>query len=120
MSQHIANFPLIDLQRRFLIDWSAKSAATVVAKMFFNHLGLLEEALQYSDWIHDYREDIYNPAIKSVDLQKCFLDSTFVKIKFVRNPYSRAVSSYIHCLRFYMDWTPKKNQTTFLDFLIGI
>ena len=40
------------------------------------------------------------------------LDNKYLKIKFVRNPYTRAISSYIHYVIFYND-----NIISFFDFL---
>jgi len=71
---------------KVVFGWTAKAGCTVVVKMFLDHCGLLEEALAYSSWVHDYREAF---------LTRCPTDNTLVRIKFVRNPYSRAVSSYL-------------------------
>lgn len=79
------------------MDWSAKAGCTISVRMFFQHMNLLEEALQYSFWIHNYRKDIFykNHLITLKDLS----DDTYYKFKIVRNPYTRVVSSYIHAMK---------------------
>lgn len=81
---------------RFVVDWSPKCGCTVVLKMWYDHVGLLDEALKYSEWIHNYRVKksshmFYKPNQFKVENP--------VFIKFTRNPYHRAVSSYIHACR---------------------
>lgn len=80
---------------RVVLGWSPKAGCTVVLKMFLNDCGLLEEALRYSNWVHDYRDAFLSP---------CPVEATGIvaRIKFVRNPYARAVSSYLSiCLGRY-------------------
>jgi hypothetical protein len=84
---------LIDRKNMVIMDWSAKAGATVLTKMFFNHMGILDEALEYSSWIHWYRTNIFwkkNPTTMD-DLK----NPSYFKFKVVRNPYSRVVSDYI-------------------------
>ena len=79
------------------VIWQAKAGCTSVNKMFFEEEGLLEEALNYHPWIHNYRMN-YS---KRPDIKKKKRFATVNKntkwIQFTVNPYRRAVSSYIHC-----------------------
>jgi hypothetical protein len=79
------------------IIWQAKAACTVVNKMFFEKEKLLEKALEYSKWIHDYREQ-YIPQNHAY-FNSCLHDPKIKFVQFVVNPYNRAVSSYIHMMR---------------------
>lgn len=66
--------------------------------MFFQ-LGILDKALAYDDWVHNYRRDIY---YNSDNYRLIFLSvfsEQYTRIKLVRSPYQRAVSSYIHAIR---------------------
>ena len=81
---------------RFVVDWSAKCGCTSVLKMWFEHSGQLEEALKYNKWIHKYRT--FKCGHMKYIPGKTKMHNA-VHVKFVRNPYSRAVSSYIHCSR---------------------
>ena len=44
---------------KFIIDWSAKAGCTIICKMFFNYMDILEKALKHSSWIHNYRVECY-------------------------------------------------------------
>jgi hypothetical protein len=91
-------FPLIDKKNNIIMDWSAKAGCTTAVKMFFKHLGILEKALEYDPWIHEYRIKIFsleNPVgIKDLE------NKSYYKFKVVRNPFARTVSSYIHAMKY--------------------
>jgi len=119
---------LIDRDRKVIMDWSPKTGCTIAVKMFFRNMGLLEKALEFDDWIHEYRMHVYQleyPIYKE-DLE----NPEFYKFKVVRNPYSRAVSSYIHTMRWPEMHAPIQNVmkrrnanisfNQFLDFLSRI
>lgn len=84
-----------------LIDWSAKAGCTTVVQMVFKKLGILKLALDYhpTGWVHDFRQDRYYRMYKEHADETYFRSKDIVKIKFVRDPYARAVSSYIHMNR---------------------
>jgi hypothetical protein len=88
------------------VCWSAKSGCTTVLKWFLTQNGLLDEALAYNDWIHAYRQDKLFAA-KSYKLQcerllKQTHKNTLI-IRVIRDPASRAVSSFLHFLRYEHD-----------------
>lgn len=90
---------LVDRKNRVLLEWSAKSGCSVGSMMFFRHMGLLEEAKNQSKWIHDYRINTFYPK-HGLATYGDMLDPGFIKLKIVRNPFDRAVSSYIHTMLF--------------------
>lgn len=82
-----------------------KSNCTVIVSSFLKHVGLLEEALKYSSWVHDYHweqlvwkrnKDKSLPNMVTLDDLK---NKNNIRIKFMRCPYDRAVSSFIHLYR---------------------
>ena len=84
------------------IIWTPKAACTIVNKMFFEEEGLLEDALKYSNWIHDFRM-FYSKKldVKKMKQKAISPENKVTKwIQFTVNPYRRAVSSYIHCSKF--------------------
>ncbi len=87
---------LVDSSRLIIMDWSEKAGCTVMIKMFLSNMGLLEEALAYNPWVHNYRIDILIPQQKEL-VNKINLDHYF-KFKVVRNPFARAVSAYLHLM----------------------
>jgi len=98
---HISNMLL--LNSKFIIDWSEKAGCTVVAKMIFQEMGLLKEALDYNSWIHNYREQVFYDKVGRVTKDMLY-SGEYIKIKVVRNPYYRAVSSYFASNEKATDW----------------
>jgi len=87
--------PLSHPQFPFIVMWSEKAGCTGIVKWFFWQLGLLDEALNYHGWIHNYENDIFKAAPDY--LKSCVREIRKGKpvIKFVRNPYRRAFSGYL-------------------------
>lgn len=84
------------------VCWSAKSGCTTVLKWFLAHNGLLDEALAYSDWIHHYREEkLFAAKGYAFQCERLFKRNHrhTLNIKVIRDPASRAVSSFLHLLR---------------------
>lgn len=95
----IKTLPLILPDKNICLFVNEKAGCTFAAKWAFFQLGILEEALQYNEWVHRYRYDIY---YKSDDYRLNFLSifsPKYTRIKLVRSPYQRVVSSYIHAIR---------------------
>lgn len=80
--------------------WSAKAGCTTVLKWFLMHNGLLEEAMQHGEWLHDYRLQrlIEEPGYERRCRRAVRSDGVRV-IKVIRDPATRAVSAYLHYLR---------------------
>ncbi|MBL0340317.1 MAG: sulfotransferase family 2 domain-containing protein [Bacteroidetes bacterium] len=97
---------LIDSKNKIIMDWSPKAGCTILTKMFFRHMGLLEEALQYNPWVHEYRMHVFskNHPISRED----FKNKEFYKFKVVRNPFHRVVSGYIHTMEYETMHEPVK------------
>lgn len=111
--------PLFSKPDNLGLLWSAKSGCTFAVKWFFFQIGMLDTALSYNRWIHHFRSVF----TQSEEHQQYFVSEESIKnlltddmhiIKVVRNPYHRAVSSYLHVIR-YMDRMPtiKKQMRTF-------
>jgi hypothetical protein len=93
--------------KKFIIDWTPKAGCTIVKKIWFDYMDVLNEALKHEifdetgrlikGWVHNF-DPIFLKRFggaTSGELES----NNFIKIKYVRNPYDRAVSSYIHgCL----------------------
>lgn len=76
---------LIDRDRGVIMDFSEKSGCTIGTKMFFRHMNILDKALNFSPWIHDYRiHRFYNDNPISIEDLK---NDSFYKFKIVRNPF---------------------------------
>lgn len=105
---------------KFIIDWTAKSACTTICKIFFDYMDELNNALKYHYWIHNYREKYYYSKYGKVN-NELLLSNETIKIKFVRNPYSRAVSSYLHVMKTQLRKKIFNNEDmSFYTFLLNI
>ena len=83
------NFPLI-------LFWSQKSGCTSLAHWFFYQINLFKQAIKYDPFIHNYENDIYkNSSYYSLELARALYSKEKDCYKLVRNPYTRAVSSFV-------------------------
>jgi hypothetical protein len=80
---------------KILFYTTEKSDCTEVTLYFFAMTNLLNVALRFSPWIHDYQWAKYVPKNK-VELSDLLGKGRLYRIKFVRCPYDRAVSIYRH------------------------
>lgn len=90
--------PIIDSRNKVILIWSAKSGCTFAVKWLFDHMGLLEEALAYHSWIHKFRVEKLYPshAFESSVQDFAAAPELYRAVRIVRNPFKRAVSSYVH------------------------
>lgn len=89
--------PLVHADRRLAVLFSPKAGCTYAVKWFFRHTGLLETATFYDPWVHAFRNRVFYQS--KGYRPRAMLEPGFRVAKFVRNPYERAVSSYIHAIR---------------------
>jgi hypothetical protein len=88
---------LFDPVNNVVMDWSPKVGCTILTKMFFRQMGLLEKALEYHSWIHEYRMHVFSKEFPT-QLSDILHPENYT-FKVVRNPYIRAVSAYIHTMK---------------------
>jgi len=87
--------PLYHPDFPFIILWSQKAACTTVVKWFFLQVGLLDEAQKYHSWVHRYEGDVFkNRPTYIEDMYEAVKNGKPI-VKFVRDPYTRAYSSYL-------------------------
>ncbi|MGI0501182.1 sulfotransferase family 2 domain-containing protein [Limnospira platensis] len=92
--------PLYNKSLNLTLIFCAKSACSFGVKWFFYHAGLYQEVESYHRFPHRYRSEVftqdpqYKKHIREVD---GILNSNIVCL--VRDPFSRAVSSYIHAIK---------------------
>jgi hypothetical protein len=71
-----------------------------VLKWFLKHNGLLEEAMQHGEWLHDYRlQRLFEEPGYERRCRRAVRSDGMRVIKVIRDPATRAVSSYLHYLR---------------------
>lgn len=94
--------PLILSRARAVISWTPKAACTQVVMWFLHLEGLLDAALYYRPWPHDFRGDVYyNSAVyhrRARELAEARARG-YTLIRITRDPVARLVSIYRHALR---------------------
>ena len=71
--------------------WSPRAGCSITFQCFLDINNLLNEALNYNNFIHVYRMDIYQKNVPSIPLKQ-LIKENYIIIKSIVNPYSRAVS----------------------------
>lgn len=89
---HAPDFPLVLL-------FSEKAGCTSLTKWFLFQIGKLEEATAFHPWVHRYRKSVFcrQPGYEWQSLRLLLLRGRPI-VKLVRNPYDRAVSSFLATL----------------------
>jgi hypothetical protein len=89
---HAPDFPLVLL-------FSPKAGCTSLTKWFLFQVGKLEEATAYHRWIHRYRMNVlYRQEGYKQEAMRLLRRREKPVVKLVRDPYSRAVSSFLSTL----------------------
>jgi hypothetical protein len=89
---------LLDEKHHVIMDWTPKAACTKAVEMFWNQMGIFR-GIYYptNSFIHNYRYYYYmNCGHVSQDM---LTNKSYYKFKIVRNPFNRAVSSYLHLMK---------------------
>lgn len=93
--------PLIDYENKLVLLWTPKSGCSFAIKWFFFQIGHYKAANDFSNWIHHYRIQVFQKSKYNQFARKdfCLNPQKYNFIKVTRNPYERAVSSYVHFLK---------------------
>jgi len=106
-----------------IIMWSEKAACTVIAKWFFHHIGLLDDALGHARWIHEYENEVFKSRADYKRDCLAAIKSGKPIIKFTRNPYARAYSGYLETCNkrvlHHPDHWSTKTRASILETLTG-
>lgn len=91
--------PLLDNKICVGIFWTLKSGCTFITKWFFYQIGHYKAAEDYYN-VHYYRDHVYYNSNLYQHSRTAYEQNNkiFRTIKIVRNPYSRAVSSYFQLI----------------------
>ena len=112
--------PMVLLPKnRIALMYVAKGASGKILYWWLEKAGLLECALQFSEWSHVFRE-VYRQSRDFIADGLMFDPEKYHVYKFVRNPLQRAVSMFTHFLTFpaTAGVAPGKDvRFSFLDFL---
>lgn len=108
---NFVNPPIKDDKNKIIMFWTPKAACSFVLNIFFNHM-FDQNFNEYTN-VHKIRQDYYQ-IIKNQIKFNDLVDGKYLKIKIVRNPYHRIVSSYI----FSIFYSKNSQNSSFFDFLM--
>jgi hypothetical protein len=89
---NIFNDMLKDSSKHIIMDWSRKAACTEMVARVLQNMNIYQD-INYTGSSHQYRTNIFYDKYGHVENKELYSDKWY-KFKVVRNPYSRAVSSY--------------------------
>ncbi len=88
-----SNLWYVSDKNKICITFTPRGACSISFKQYLDLIGLLEDGEKYHDFIHNYRCDIFESQIKYTDINT-LIDDNYTFVKFIMNPYIRAVSIY--------------------------
>jgi hypothetical protein len=97
--------PLVSETLELALLWNAKAACTFAIKWLFFQEGVLDEALAYSPWVHHYRQQVYCDRPRYRDRARRIPALGDRVVKFVRDPFDRAVGAYLSYCRQASGWS---------------
>lgn len=105
---HRDDFPLV-------LMWSPKAGCTTLLKWFLFQIGELDKASAYDRWVHNYRQDVLcRGSAYAAKTAMLLSERQRPVFKLVRDPWQRAVSSYLQMAQSHMfrpeDW-PARTRT---------
>lgn len=88
-----SNLWYVDNNNKVCFTFSPRGGCSIAFKLFLDLNSLLEDAIKFKPWIHDYRCEIIGRNTKICNINY-FIKNNYSFIKFIMNPYIRAVSCY--------------------------
>jgi hypothetical protein len=85
----------VDNKNKICITFTPRGGCSIVFQQFLELVGLLETGLAVSPFIHKYRNKVLSKTIKHVDIGELQVEG-YMFIKFIMNPYIRAVTIFRH------------------------
>lgn len=90
-------YTVIDTKRKILMEFTPKADCTAAVVAFFKGVGF-EYGVDYKGWPHTFRDKYFNARCGRAT--PCmYYDPTWFRFKIVRNPFDRAVSSYVYIMK---------------------
>lgn len=97
VSERFTSTVLWSPEHRLMVGWSPKAGCTMVKRHLIEYMGLTDAAAETGKWVQTYS---YHYHQKYIVIPAWEWGRNYLKLKFVRNPYHRFVSSYSHAIRF--------------------
>jgi hypothetical protein len=85
----------VDTKNKICITFSPRGGCSIAFQQYLDLIGLLPMGLKYNSFIHKFRTNIFVNKIPFIPINKLF-NQKYTFIKFIMNPYIRAVSAFRH------------------------
>ena len=82
-----------DNENKICISFTPRGGCSISFQQYLDLVGLLKDGLDYNPFIHSYRCEIFIPNVKVIDIDE-LIKQQFTFVKFIMNPYIRAVSIF--------------------------
>eukprot|EP01040_Poterioochromonas_malhamensis_P017049 gene17049-19506_t len=117
-------YSMVDTKKKILMEFSPKADCTAAVVAFLETSGYQQND-DYFGWPHIFRERYYDRHCG--EATHClYYDPTWFRFKVVRNPFDRAVSSYLYVMKtgFLNEFLPKHIKRTsfegFINYLLTL
>jgi hypothetical protein len=87
------NLFYIDNKNKVCITFTPRGGCSISFSQYLDLVGLLEDGINYNSFIHNYRCSVFDKCITYKEVGK-LIEEKYTFIKFIMNPYIRAVSVY--------------------------
>jgi len=82
-----------DNENKICISFTPRGGCSISFQQYLDLIGLLKDGLDYNPFIHFYRCEIFIPNVKFINIDE-LIKQKFTFVKFIMNPYIRAVSIF--------------------------
>ena len=89
-----SNLWYCDDKNKVCITFTPRGGCSIAFKCYLDLIGKLDEGEKYNDFIHYYRCEVFNKTLKLNNINN-LINEKYTFIKFIMNPYIRAVSIYL-------------------------
>ena len=90
---YIVTSGMFVIKNKICITFTPRGGCSIAFQQFLDLNDLLNDGLKYNNFIHFYRTQILLPNIKVCDIYS-LIEKKYTFVKFIMNPYIRAVSIY--------------------------
>jgi len=88
-----SNLFYCDNENKICVSFTPRGGCSISFQQYLDLVGLLKDGLDYNPFIHYYRAKIFIPNVAFIHIDE-LIKQQFTFIKFVMNPYIRAVSIF--------------------------
>ena len=87
------NLWYVDKLNKLCFTFTPRGGCSISFQCYLDLLGLLKDGLDYNSFIHIYRLEVFNKNVETIPINKLCMEG-YLFIKFIINPYIRAVSIF--------------------------